>query len=75
MADPIPNPAPVKTIRVGTEMFDDVQDFILIVRDKENKVTSRTSSFCWAHGAMEQTLAIIYAHNDDVARGEGDPDA
>lgn len=76
MADPTPNPnpadrpVPAKTIRVGTEMFNDVQDYMLLIRDKDNKITTRTSSYCWAHGAMEQALAFIHADNDDSARGE-----
>ncbi len=62
--DPIPQkPTPVKTIRVGTEMFDDVQDYIVLIRSKDKDgdefVTRRMSSTLWAHGAMLQEIGFL----------------
>lgn len=61
------------TIRVGTDVFDDVQDYVVLVRTKEgdvNVIRSRTSSYAWAHGAMEATIALINAHNINEASGD-----
>lgn len=82
MAESNPNPAgkptPVKTIRVGTEMFDDVIDYVLLIRTKEKKgeegetVLFRASSLCWAHGAMLQECAFIDHSNQHLECGGTD---
>lgn len=63
-------PARALTIRVGDEVFSDVQDFIVLIRDKENGIISKTSSQCWAHGAMEKIITEIQHNNHDQAQGE-----
>ena len=65
--------APRLTIRVGQDVFDEVEDYVVLVRTKKNNINtilSRTSSYCWAHGAMEATIAVIHQHNIDCARGD-----
>ena len=66
------------TIRVGKDVFDGVEDYVVLIRTKEdgrNTIISRTSSYCWAHGAMEATLAVIQQHNIDAAQSPDDEDA
>ena len=63
---------PRLSIRVGQDVFNDVDDYLVLIRTKDkglNTITSRTSSYCWAHGAMEATLAVIMQHNMDSAEG------
>ncbi len=57
------------SIRVGKDVFNDVTDYVVLIRTKEkgqNVIYSRTSSYAWAHGAMEATIALINAHNIDA---------
>lgn len=66
-------PAPRLTIRVGQDVFDDVRDYVVLVRTQDdggNAIRSTTSSYAWAYGAMEAMIAIINAHNIDAASSE-----
>ena len=51
------------SIRVGKHMFSDVKDYVLIIRDKDNAIISRSSSSCWSYGAMDMMLNRI-AHDN-----------
>ena len=60
------------TIRVGADIFNDVEDYVVLVRTRDgdqNIIRSKTSSYAWAHGAMESMIAVIHAHNADQASG------
>ena len=46
----------ILTIRVGSEVYSDVTDFVLIIRDSQNVMTRGYSSSAWAEGAMRQTI-------------------
>ncbi len=72
VSEPVPPQEPRMTIRVGTEMFEDVLDYVVLVRDKNNEVRTLTSSYCWADGAMRKTLCVIDAHNDHSAHEDCD---
>ncbi len=69
MSEPTPpKPIPVKTIRVGTEMFEDIIDYVLLVRRKDEKgeddISVRMSSPQWAHGAMLQEIGYLDHFNN-----------
>ncbi len=61
--DSTPSPSPAKTIRVGTEMFTDVIDYMILVRQRnekgEEEVITRSSSPQWAHGAMATEIGFL----------------
>ena len=65
------NEPPKLTIRVGQDVFDDVEDFLVVVRTKGNAILSRTTSYCWAHGAMEKLITQIQQNNIEEAGGDG----
>jgi hypothetical protein len=72
--EPTPIPPPVKTIRVGSEMFEDIIDFMVLIRTKNKDgvedVVTRCSSAQWGHGAMAQEIGFIEHMNNCWDGGE-----
>jgi hypothetical protein len=59
------------SIRVGKDLHDDVKDFLLIIRTKDNSVFSQGSSDSWAVGAMEAALIEIeYKRRREAENGD-----
>ncbi len=52
-------PARALTIRIGDEVFTEVNDFVLLVRDNEGGMATRVSNHHWASGAVRSTLAMM----------------
>ena len=73
--EPTPIPPPVKTIRIGAELFSDVIDYVVLIRTKDDKggddVTARMSSPQWSHGAMAQEIGFIEHMNNHWCEEEG----
>lgn len=63
MSDEPKKVSPVKTIRIGTEMFDDVIDYMVLIRKKDTdgdeEVVTRCSSPQWSHGAMLTEIGFM----------------
>lgn len=50
---------PRLTIRLGLDLHADVKDYLLIVRNSRNEVSTSTSSYSWALGAMDGATKSI----------------
>lgn len=65
---------PKNTIRVGTKMYDDVIDFVCLIRtrneDGSEYVATESSDMNWADGAMRSEIGFIEHLN--TCWGEGD---
>lgn len=74
-------PLPAKTIRVGQEMFNDIYDYYVLIRIKNDKgeeeIITRSSSAQWGHGAMAAEIGFIEnmnSHFCDEDCGHGGED-
>ncbi len=63
------------TIRLGTEMFSDVRDYLMIVRLADGTVSTRVSDRAWAYGATYGPAAsggpvsVDVKPSGDIGRG------
>ena len=67
-------PVPVRalTIRLGDEVFTEVHDYVLLVRDSEGGMATRISNHHWARGAVVSLQTIM--DDVDMAVAEHDCD-
>lgn len=60
-------PAKIASIRVGSEVFTDVRDYLLVFRSEDGGLNTRLSNHQWAYGALISTLAVMDHTNEEVA--------
>ena len=72
MSDDKKVPARAMTLRVGDEVFTDVRDYIILIRDSEDGLITRLSNHQWAHGGIISTLAMLDHVNHEIASHDCD---
>ena len=67
-------PARALTLRIGDEIFTDVVDYLVLIRDKEGGLTTKLSDHHWGYEAVLSTLATMDQINLQMASHDCDED-